>query len=186
MCPLRSDFHHPARLCREGEATTPRKRPLRVPTSVDKRPHTDPDPKRGEVPERSNGAVSKTVVGASPPRVRIPVSPPFYPSKPLFLLIYLFSEPPKYPPPCTGLPWNSGFWVSCACERGKAVALFRKRTCAMVRVPVRVRLRLFFCIPHPHKAPLGRAIGSGADCIARTRVTISRKDPRNPSGRHVR
>jgi hypothetical protein len=47
----------------------------------------------------------------------------------------------------------------------------------MVRVPVRVRLRLFFCVPHPHKAPLGRAIGSGADCIARTRVTISRKDP---------
>ena len=35
-----------------------------------------PDP-RGEVPEWSNGAVSKTVVGASPPRVRIPVSPPF-------------------------------------------------------------------------------------------------------------
>ena len=34
-----------------------------------------PDP-RGEVPEWSNGAVSKTVVGASPPRVRIPVSPP--------------------------------------------------------------------------------------------------------------
>ena len=32
---------------------------------------------RGEVPEWSNGAVSKTVVGASPPRVRIPVSPPY-------------------------------------------------------------------------------------------------------------
>lgn len=31
---------------------------------------------RGEVPERSNGAVSKTVVRASVPRVRIPVSPP--------------------------------------------------------------------------------------------------------------
>ena len=31
----------------------------------------------GEVPEWSNGAVSKTVVGASLPRVRIPVSPPF-------------------------------------------------------------------------------------------------------------
>ena len=30
----------------------------------------------GEVPEWSNGAVSKTVVGASLPRVRIPVSPP--------------------------------------------------------------------------------------------------------------
>ena len=38
-----------------------------------KRPPPDP---RGEVPEWSNGAVSKTVVGASPPRVRIPVSPP--------------------------------------------------------------------------------------------------------------
>ena len=30
----------------------------------------------GEVPEWSNGAVSKTVEGASLPRVRIPVSPP--------------------------------------------------------------------------------------------------------------
>ena len=30
----------------------------------------------GEVPERLNGAVSKTVVGATPPRVRIPASPP--------------------------------------------------------------------------------------------------------------
>jgi hypothetical protein len=30
----------------------------------------------GEMPERSNGAVSKTVVGVTPPRVRIPVSPP--------------------------------------------------------------------------------------------------------------
>ena len=30
----------------------------------------------GEVPEWSNGAVSKTVVGASLPRVRIPVCPP--------------------------------------------------------------------------------------------------------------
>ena len=34
------------------------------------------DHRRGEVPERSNGAVSKTVEDASPPRVRIPVSPP--------------------------------------------------------------------------------------------------------------
>ena len=32
----------------------------------------------GEVPEWSNGAVSKTVVGATLPRVRIPVSPPDY------------------------------------------------------------------------------------------------------------
>ena len=31
---------------------------------------------QGEVPEWLNGAVSKTVVGASPPRVRIPLSPP--------------------------------------------------------------------------------------------------------------
>ena len=34
-------------------------------------------PKRGEVPEWSIGAVSKTVVGASPPWVRIPPSPPY-------------------------------------------------------------------------------------------------------------
>jgi hypothetical protein len=31
---------------------------------------------RGEVPEWSNGAVSKTVVLVTVPRVRIPVSPP--------------------------------------------------------------------------------------------------------------
>ena len=35
----------------------------------------------GEVPEWLNGAVSKTVVGASPPRVRIPLSPPLFPFK---------------------------------------------------------------------------------------------------------
>ena len=40
----------------------------------------------GEVPEWSNGAVSKTVVGASLPRVRIPVSPP---CKSNNLLIYM-------------------------------------------------------------------------------------------------
>ena len=40
----------------------------------------------GEVPEWSNGAVSKTVVGASLPRVRIPVSPPLMTYKYLFLL----------------------------------------------------------------------------------------------------
>ena len=39
----------------------------------------------GEMPERSNGAVSKTVVGVTPPRVRIPVSPPL-PSKMLIFL----------------------------------------------------------------------------------------------------
>lgn len=31
---------------------------------------------KGEMPERSNGAVSKTVVRLCGPRVRIPVSPP--------------------------------------------------------------------------------------------------------------
>ncbi len=40
---------------------------------------------RGEMPERSNGAVSKTVDPSRGPRVRIPVSPPFCdtPSSPL-------------------------------------------------------------------------------------------------------
>src|SRR5688500_11392163 len=33
---------------------------------------------RGEVPERSNGAVSKTVVPLRVPRVRIPPSPPLH------------------------------------------------------------------------------------------------------------
>ena len=37
------------------------------------------DSRCGEVPEWSNGAVSKTVEGASLPRVRIPVSPPQIP-----------------------------------------------------------------------------------------------------------
>ena len=43
------------------------------------RPPPDPQgpgPDRGEVPERSNGAVSKTVVLVTVPRVRIPASPP--------------------------------------------------------------------------------------------------------------
>ena len=44
------------------------------------------DSRCGEVPEWSNGAVSKTVEGASLPRVRIPVSPPFYTYKYMFLL----------------------------------------------------------------------------------------------------
>jgi hypothetical protein len=41
----------------------------------------------GEVPEWSNGAVSKTVVGASLPRVRIPVCPPFN----ITMLLILFT-----------------------------------------------------------------------------------------------
>ena len=40
----------------------------------------------GEMPEWSNGAVSKTVEGATPPRVRIPLSPPATPETLLFLL----------------------------------------------------------------------------------------------------
>jgi hypothetical protein len=36
---------------------------------------------RGEMPERLNGTVLKTVRGASSSRVRIPVSPPFYKNK---------------------------------------------------------------------------------------------------------
>ena len=42
----------------------------------------------GEVPEWSNGAVSKTVVGLRPPRVRIPVSPPSTPISCLFSVAY--------------------------------------------------------------------------------------------------
>ena len=44
------------------------------------------DSRCGEVPEWSNGAVSKTVEGASLPRVRIPVSPPLITYKHMFLL----------------------------------------------------------------------------------------------------
>ncbi len=39
--------------------------------------------KEGEVPEWSNGAVSKTVVLSRVPRVRIPVSPPYLQGKPV-------------------------------------------------------------------------------------------------------
>ena len=39
--------------------------------------------RRGEVPEWSNGAVSKTVERASVPRVRIPLSPPFFVGHPV-------------------------------------------------------------------------------------------------------
>ena len=54
-----------------------------------------PDP-RGEVPEWSNGAVSKTVEGASPPRVRIPVSPPLFRTNPSFV-----------PPSRRWAPWSA-------------------------------------------------------------------------------
>ena len=42
------------------------------------RDQTTRQPVCGEVPEWSNGAVSKTVERVSVPRVRIPPSPPFY------------------------------------------------------------------------------------------------------------
>jgi hypothetical protein len=43
----------------------------------------------GEVPEWLNGAVSKTVVEATPPRVRIPASPPVKQPGSLFRYPYL-------------------------------------------------------------------------------------------------
>lgn len=56
-------------------------------TPAKRRATTTPD--RGEVAEWSNAAVSKTVVGVSRPRVRIPVSPPLYQvvvqGKPIFI-----------------------------------------------------------------------------------------------------
>jgi hypothetical protein len=47
------------------------------------------DRSRGEVAEWSNVAVSKTVEGASLPRVRIPVSPPIVGIKSLILNAFL-------------------------------------------------------------------------------------------------
>ena len=47
------------------------------------------DSRCGEVPEWSNGAVSKTVEGASLPRVRIPVSPPYFTRKYMILNVKL-------------------------------------------------------------------------------------------------
>ncbi len=57
----------------------------------------------GEVPEWSNGAVSKTVDPSRGPRVRIPVSPPFQWLKFLFSARKPKNLPPEYPPPRQGL-----------------------------------------------------------------------------------
>ena len=83
---------------------------------------------RGEVPEWLNGAVSKTVVGASPPRVRIPLSPP-YPltSSHLYtyhlprLSLYLWDNPgikdissPLASSPDHGIMWGQMWgWIVC-------------------------------------------------------------------------
>ena len=59
----------------------------------------------GEVPEWSNGAVSKTVVGASLPRVRIPVSPPLDAIKYLMYnnnYYLIISNPQRYPQQSSG------------------------------------------------------------------------------------
>src|SRR6056297_926198 len=58
--------------------------PLVSPGKAD---YTHPPDPRGEVPEWSNGAVSKTVDPSRDPRVRIPVSPPL-PLRPLFSLFH--------------------------------------------------------------------------------------------------
>ncbi len=62
-----------------------------------------PDP-RGEVPEWSNGAVSKTVEPSRVPRVRIPVSPP------LFTLITTAPER-RRDVPCAALCGGSQFYT---------------------------------------------------------------------------
>lgn len=41
----------------------------------------------GEMPERLNGPVSKTVAGVTPPRVRIPLSPPLFKHLRDFLIV---------------------------------------------------------------------------------------------------
>ena len=53
---------------------------------------------RGEVPEWSNGTVSKTVVPSRVPWVRIPPSPPFSGIKVLFYKVWSKSLPPFNPP----------------------------------------------------------------------------------------
>jgi hypothetical protein len=82
---------------------------------------------RGEVPEWSNGAVSKTVEPSRVPRVRIPVSPPFYYHKHLIINKILKILPPIYPPPWLGLSRNMSdkatFWAkNCFQRRGPATS----------------------------------------------------------------
>lgn len=79
------------------------------------------DHRRGEVPERSNGAVSKTVDPLRGPRVRIPVSPPFQLSKILILLETSNSLPPILPPWRAGCPRIvRNVKVRCLPERHRA------------------------------------------------------------------
>src|SRR5690606_2061410 len=62
-------------ICPRDRRQLPRKNVLHCPAPADKSRLHD-DRRHGEVAEWSNAAVSKTVVGASPPWVRIPPSPP--------------------------------------------------------------------------------------------------------------
>ena len=68
----------------------------------------------GEVPEWLNGAVSKTVVGASPPRVRIPLSPPLLSMYPVRL---------------------HGFF------KPRVIPYFRRWNLAIPRIPPRLAIR---------------------------------------------
>ena len=88
----------------EAPRPVKRRRPIRAPC-VGGDDRLNVRPSRGEVPERSNGAVSKTVVGATLPWVRIPPSPPLLRNKFLFLLRNVGKEfylSPSVSPNATG------------------------------------------------------------------------------------
>jgi hypothetical protein len=79
MQPLRSEVAPSPPIAKPGGVQLPviggAHCPLRIAVSPAIQPPVT-TPKRGEVPEWSIGAVSKTVVGLRPPWVRIPPSPP--------------------------------------------------------------------------------------------------------------
>lgn len=58
---------------------------------------------RGEMPEWPNGIDSKSIVAAMPPRVRIPVSPPFIKPSPRLGFLFLGPWPFGQPPGCASI-----------------------------------------------------------------------------------
>ena len=76
---------------------------------------------RGEMPEWSNGAVSKTVVPARVPRVRIPLSPPLFVSRQFHFVQRLqrgglsSGRAVALPSECSGFPPNAPPFVLSDC-----------------------------------------------------------------------
>jgi hypothetical protein len=102
---------------------------------------------RGEVPEWSNGAVSKTVVGASPPRVRIPVSPPLNQHKELILKAKPTISISRSPDPSSQLfPGEAGRWRALHVRTRHRLRISPiHRSCRVWRRPDRVETSAASC-----------------------------------------